>query len=343
MTSHTSTASPTLILLRARPEDDPARTGFLLVTASAIAFSTAGLFTRVITCDVWTMLFYRGLFGGLLIAGYVAWQHRTATPKAFASIGWAGLSAATCSTVATICFINALRQTTVADVTVIYATAPFLAALIAWIWTRERQTRTTLVASALALAGVVVMFGAALSMGQALGDLLALVMTLLMASMMVIIRQNQQVSMLPAACLSTFACALVVAPLAHPGNVTMSDFTLLALFGTTQFGLGLLLLTIGSRLISATRASLLTNLELPFAPLWVWLAFGEMPSNLTYIGGGIVVAAVLLDLAAPKRSSHFKLNPGFPATDPPELFPQPSRQQTATATSARSHRGAGAN
>jgi hypothetical protein len=43
----------------------------LIVAVSAIAFSTAGLFTRLISTDVWTMLFWRGLFGGLLIAAYI--------------------------------------------------------------------------------------------------------------------------------------------------------------------------------------------------------------------------------------------------------------------------------
>jgi len=238
MTNDTQAVSRRIILLGSRPHADTRRAGFLLVTAAAIAFSTAGLFTRLIASDVWTILFWRGLFGGLLIVGYVVWRYRVATLRTFVSIGWVGLLAAVCSIVATICFITALRQTTVADVTVIYATAPFIAALIAWMWTRERQSRITLAASGLALLGVVVMFGAALSMGQVVGDLLALVMTVLMALMMVIVRQNRQVSMLPAACLSAFACALAVMPLAHPGDVTLQDLTLLALFGTTQFGLG---------------------------------------------------------------------------------------------------------
>lgn len=284
-----------------RSGEHTARTGALLVVVAAVAFSTAGLFTRLITNDVWTILFWRGLFGGLLIASYIGWKCRAATAGAFGSIGWAGLAAAACSTVATICFVTALRQTTVADVTVIYATAPFVAAMIAWAWMRERQSRVTLVASGVALLGVVVMFGAALSAGHALGDLLALAMTCLMALMMVIIRKNRQVSMLPAACLSAFACALAVLPLAHPAEVTAREFLCLGLFGTTQFGLGLLLLTIGSRLISATRASLLANLELPFAPLWVWLAFGEVPSWLTCVGGATVLTAVLVDLGVGYR------------------------------------------
>ena len=140
------------------------------------------------------------------------------------------------------------------------------------------------------------MFGDVPSMGRVLGDLLALAMSVLMALMMVVIRKNRRVSMLPAACLSAFACSVAVWPLAHPTAVSRDDMAMLALFGTTQFGTGLLLLTIGSRLVSAARASLLANLELPFAPLWVWLAFDEVPSRLTIVGGGIVCAAVLLDM-----------------------------------------------
>ena len=123
-------------------------------------------------------------------------------------------------------------------------------------------------------------------------------MTALMALMMVVIRRNRHVSMLPAACLSAFACALLVTPFARPASVDAADLALLVLFGTTQVGLGLLLLTVGSRMIPAPRASLLANLELPFAPLWVWLAFAEVPAAATLIGGGIVCVAVLLDLVA---------------------------------------------
>ena len=304
MTGDVDAIGPPPTLANVQRHEKTQAAGSLLVAIAAVAFSTAGLFTRLISVDVWTMLFWRGLFGGLLILAYIAWRERAGTGAAFTVIGRPGLVIASCSTIATICFITALRETTVADVTVIYATAPFIAAGIAWAWTRERPRRITLAASALALVGVVVMCGAAHSAGHALGDLLSLGMTVLMALMMVVIRKNRHISMLPAACLSAFACAIVVLPLSHPAEVTAENLTLLSLFGTTQFGLGLLLLTAGSRRISATRASLLANLELPFAPLWVWLAFSEVPDQSTYIGGGIVCAAVLLDLVVDQMRSH---------------------------------------
>lgn len=271
--------------------------GNAIIIASAAAFSTAGLFTRLLPTDAWTMLFWRGLFGGLLIAAVIAWQEGRQVSRAFRAIGRAGLLAAACSTLGTICFILALRDTSVAEVTIIFATAPFLAAAMAWAWGAERPRLVTLIAIALALLGVVVMVGAGRGGGGTLGRLLAFGMTALMALMMVVIRRNRQVSMLPAACLSAFACAALVLPLANPAAVTSGELALLFAFGTTQFGLGLLLLTIGSRRIPATRASLLGNLELPFAPLWVWLAFGEAPSIAATIGGAIVAAAIALDLA----------------------------------------------
>ena len=101
------------------------RLGVLLLIASAAAFSTAGFFTRLIPLDVWTLLFWRGLFSAAFIAGCVfAQQPREAAAAAFRRIGPHGLLLAALSAGATLCFINALRHTTVADVNIIFATSP---------------------------------------------------------------------------------------------------------------------------------------------------------------------------------------------------------------------------
>jgi len=232
----TGKVSPTTGRRLLRPIRDAARwaapqgevKGVTLVVLSAFAFSTAGFFTRLIDTDVWTMLFWRGLFGGLFIAGYIVWRERAGSVLAFRRIGRAGLVAAGCSTAATICFVNALRGTTVADVLVINATAPFMTAGLAWAWTGARERWTTLAASLAALLGVVVTVGAALSSGHLFGNFLALLMTILISAMMVVIRRYRGVSMLPAAALSAFLCALVVWPWAEPVSATGWNFFYLA-------------------------------------------------------------------------------------------------------------------
>jgi len=267
----------------------------VLLTGSAVAYSTAGYFTRLIDLDAWTILFWRGLFAGLFLAGFIAWQEWRRLGEAIRAIGGEGLLVALCSALATVCFLNAMRLTSVADVMVIGATGPFLTAAMAWLLIGEREDLATLIASLVALLGVALMAGGALP-GRLLGDLLAFAMTALMALVMVLIRRKRGVSMLPAVCLSTFLCAAIVVPWARPLTVSGHDLVLLALFGSTQFGLGLLLLTLGMRLVSAPRAALINALDTPLAPLWVWLAFGETPAGATIAGGLIVMVAVVGDI-----------------------------------------------
>jgi drug/metabolite transporter (DMT)-like permease len=146
------------------------------------------------------------------------------------------------------------------------------------------------------------MVGGAASAGHLSGDLLALAMTLAMAVMMIIIREHRETPMLPASCLSAFLSALAVLPLAAPASPDATAMLYLALFGTTQFGLGLLL-TLGTRLISATEAALVSAIETPLAPLWVWLAFAEIPSWPTVVGGIIVMAAVAAHIVTSARQA----------------------------------------
>ena len=162
------------------------RLGVLCVTASAVAWSTAGFFTRLIPLDGWTILFWRGVFSGLFIAGYIVWQYRGDTLRVYRSMGRPGWLFAVCSAVGMTTFIPALKLTTVADVAVIYATAPFVTAALAWIWLRERPRAATWIASTLAFVGVLVTLGGSGFGADLWGDLLAFTMTVAVAVAMVI-------------------------------------------------------------------------------------------------------------------------------------------------------------
>jgi drug/metabolite transporter (DMT)-like permease len=93
----------------------------------------------------------------------------------------------------------------------------------------------------------------------------------------------------------------------------------LALLGAGQIGVGLILLTIGARLIPAAQVALISLLEVVLGPLWVWLAVGEQPAVATLIGGAIVVAAVVLQGVDPaaRRSARFAEVRAAEAEHPP--------------------------
>jgi drug/metabolite transporter (DMT)-like permease len=273
--------------------------GTLLLVASATAYSTAGFFTRLIEVDAWTLLFWRGLFGGTFLAVVVAVQQRGRLWPSIRAMGWEGVVVAVCSAVATVCFLNAMRLTAVADVMVIDAAIPFITAALAWMILGERESLFTLVATTAAFVGMAIMAEPAIANGQIAGDALAFAMATLMSLVIVLIRRKRGVNMVPAVCGSAFLCALIVAPFAAPMQVDGESFGLLALFGVSQFGMGLLLLAFGTPLVSATRGALIGVLQTPLGTLWVWLAFAEQPAAATLAGGAIVLAAVVADMVMP--------------------------------------------
>jgi drug/metabolite transporter (DMT)-like permease len=277
--------------------------GVLLIVLSSIAYSSAGFFTRLVQLDAWTMLFWRGLYAGLMILAVIVIQERGRAVAAMRAVGRPGLAAAFCSTAATIFYLNAFRRTAVADVAVLFSAAPFVTAGLGWLWLGIKEARTTLAASLVALIGVAIMVSGAVAEGHLAGDLLAFGMILCMAVMMLIIREQQQTGMLPAACLSALLCPLVVWPFAAPLAIGIEDMLKLFLFGTAQFGLGLIFLTLGGRLISATENALITTLEMPLAVAWVWLTFGEAPSVASLVGGIVVMAAVAAHVWHGSRSA----------------------------------------
>lgn len=265
--------------------------GVILVTMSAFAWSTAGIFSKGVSADVWQIQFWRGLFSAIFILIYVVWRERGRTPRLFRSLGWPGWAAAAISSGATIAFIPAFKLTSIANVTVIYATAPFVAAAFAWLWMRERASRHTLIASAVSLVGVTVIIGGSLGKPNILGDCLALVMTAGMAMLMVLIRRYPKSPMVPAACVSSVQLLLVGLALSQPFGIPEHEIMILIGFGLMQ-ALAIVTLTEGARLIPASHSALLGGLEIPLAPIWAWLILQEIPPNLTFIGGGVIVAGV---------------------------------------------------
>ena len=266
--------------------------GSILVALSAVAWSTAGIFTKGVETDVWTVLLWRGLLAAGVMTAWLGWRRGRTGLSGWKHLGWAGWSAATVSSVATICFIAAFKNTTVANVAIIYATAPFAAAAIAWAWMRETPGLATLAAAGLCLAGVTVMVGGSAGTPDLTGDLLALGMTALMALMMVIMRRHPDRPMTlavgPVSCLQLVAIAWVMG--AHL-DVTARELVLLAGFGVVHAS-ATVLLAEGVLRIQAAEAALVGALEVPLAPLWSWLILAEIPRMPTVAGGAVVLVTL---------------------------------------------------
>ena len=279
------------------------RTGIVLVIAAAIAWSTAPFFTRLLHFDSWTILFWRGLFGGGFIALFLIATQGKRGLHDLVAMTRGGWLVAALSTLGMVTFIPALQLTSVANVAIIIAFQPFAAAGIAWLWLREHAAPRTMLASLVALTGIVVIVSGAAGAADYRGIGLAMLMILSISMMTVVIRRHRDTSMIAAASVSNFLGSLVSIPFAQGiAAVTPGDVGILAMFGLFQVGLGLTFFTIGSRHLPSGQASLIATLETPLMPFWVYLGFGEIPSLRALIGGALVMGAVISDILADSRA-----------------------------------------
>lgn len=279
-------------MTRSDPHATDRPLGIVLVTASAAVFGLAGVLTKSIHADPLVIACWRGLVGGLLIGLYVAWQRRRERVREPLQLGWRGWLMAVVGAAASIAFIAAFKNTYVANVAIIYATAPFVAALLGWIIAGERARAKTLLAALLSLSGVGLIVFAGLGSGQPLGDGLALLMTFASALYLVMIRKFRDTPVVWAGAVSGLLLFVLGWFVTEPLAVSAHDAWLLAAFGAS-FAVAAVLWTEGGRLLPAAEAGLLGSAEVPFAILFGWLFLAELPPAASFAGGGVVLLAVL--------------------------------------------------
>jgi drug/metabolite transporter (DMT)-like permease len=263
--------------------------------ASAIIWSFGGTIARFLTTnDSWTILFLRSIWGAAFLMLFLLWRDGRKTILLFKTMGYPGIAVAVCFATASGAFIVALQHTTVANILLIQASTPLLAALIGRLAFRERVAPATWVAIGVVILGVTVMVSGSLS-GKVspVGDVLAVLIALMFATATVVSRRYARVRMTPAACLGCLINAAVSLPLTGSLAVSTTDMALLFTFGALNLGLGMAFFVTGVRLLPAPVSALIGTLEPVLAPIWVWLMHSEVPSERTLIGGAIVVLALV--------------------------------------------------
>lgn len=274
------------------PKTDKA--GVLFVLAAAVSWSTAGLFTRVVTTDIPTTLFWRSLFGGLCVLGIAMAMQKSAKihPTFRFTLGEtviAGLSAA-----GMICFISAFFHTTIANVAFVYGTMPLVTFVLSIVVLGIRADVMSIACCVLSAAGVVIMTSGNSLPSDFLGIGLAFGMTFFMASLTVAAKFFPDADSAKTTYLSAFLGALATAPFATFGNIILADYLWLVLYGVVNVGVGFGVYLIGVKRVSALVAALVGLSEIPLAPVWAWLLFDERMNLAVLFGGSVILTAAVI-------------------------------------------------
>lgn len=281
-------------------------TGMALVLAAGTLWSFQGLMIRQIELSgPWAILFWRSLAMLPVVFAFLAWRTKGSPLRIIAQAGSAGLIGGLGLVLAMAGAVIAFQNTTVANAAFLFAASPLIAALLGRIVLHERVAPHTLLAIALAMLGIFLMVRDGLAAGAWLGNVAGLLSSLGFAIFTVALRWRHIEDAMPVSLLGgCFALLVAVAMSGLSGQpllVHAPDIGWATFMGAVTLAGGMILYSLGSKVVPAAELTLLSNIEGLLAPTWAWLLLGEIARPATFIGGGIVLAAIVFNGLAGHR------------------------------------------
>lgn len=280
-----------------------------LMVSVTLMWSIAGVVTRQLhSASGFEVTFWRSFFTMLsLPVILLLWQGKAA----FARIPWKSRTlwvSALCWAGMFTCFMLALTLTTVANVLITMAIAPFCTALLARFFLRQRIAPRTWGAIILAGAGIAWMYASQIQLGEGqfsvrgLMTAFVLLLTPLAGSVQWMVLQRSQmkakdgrgekIDMIPAVMLGAAISVVLTLPAAWPLQANGTDLAWLALLGLVQLAIPCVLAVICTRVLKAPEIALLGLLEIIFGIAWAWMGAGEAPGTNVLVGGVLVILAL---------------------------------------------------
>ncbi|MCU4651906.1 DMT family transporter [Roseibacterium sp. SDUM158016] len=275
-------------------------TGVALVSVAAILWSLQGLvFRQIEEASPWAILFWRSVGMMPVLLAFLAWRGRGRVLPGIKRAGLAGVLGGLGLVAAFGGAVYAIQVTTIANAVFMFAATPFLTALAGWAILGERVGAKTWLSIAIAVAGIYVMMRGGLANGVLAGNIAALISAAGFAAFTVSLRWRAIADTLPTVLLGgLFAIAGAGAMTAVSGGslaVPVPDALWAMGMGAVLLSGGMVLFTLGSRVVPAADLALLTMIEVMLAPMWVWLALGETASRATLMGGIFILGALAIN------------------------------------------------
>ncbi len=266
---------------------------YLMPLLGVLLLSPDTLLLRSMPFSLDGILAVRGFISMLVILIYLIIRYRLDYYKRIRMIGWTGLGAGILLGISNYGFIYAVQTTTIADLLVILAILPIASSVLAAIFLKEKPSPALWIASTGCFLGILILFSGEVNYTALLGNISAVITTILMAAAMVMLRAKPNIDMTPTFFVSG---ALVFA-------ITIHDAELAAHMGLEYWPLyiayslvmsSFILILLSMRYLPAPEVSLFILLETILGPLWVWMFIGEIPRVQTVVGGALILSILII-------------------------------------------------
>ncbi len=287
-------------------QDQGYGTGVAFVLIATLGWSLSGVFVRLMPgLDGWQINCWRGFWMSVALLAYLVAIYGRETVDRFRAIPMlAMLVSAGFFSVGSTLYVTSLTLVSTATISVIGATSPIFTGLLSpWI-TGERPGVVAWVSAMLALGGVAVIAWDGLEAGKLVGLLASICVPISFAAQTLALRRYRGIDMVPAICVGGFVTFIAAGFLGflsgHAGggfDVPPHYVILLAIMGPLQLSIPLIFYAKGAKSVPAVTLSLIVMLDAVINPLWPWLFVGEVPETSSFIGGSIIIGAVLISIA----------------------------------------------
>tara|TARA_B100001121_G_scaffold267680_1_gene251130 strand:- start:104 stop:967 length:864 start_codon:yes stop_codon:yes gene_type:complete len=269
--------------------------GYILLLFGGFCLSWGGLIIRSFeTATVWQILLLRSVFFMVALMIFLIATYKKKTIKIIKDAGYPAVLGGIVMSLSFIAFVVSMSITTVANVVFIISTQTMFLAIFGYFYLKEKISLISFFAISLAMAGITIMVGDSVSTGSFLGNIIALAIPINFSILVMIIRKNKNLDMVPAIFYSGIFSIIYGLILSESFTFSNHDILMGFFLGVPQLSFGFICITIGSRTTPSTTIGLLMLTETLFAPVWVWLFLSEVPPLSVLIGGAIIISAIIL-------------------------------------------------
>ena len=269
--------------------------GYILLLFGGFCLSWGGFVIRSFEeASVWQILLLRSSFFLIALIGFLAVTYKKNTINILKEAGSPAVLGGLVMSLSFIAFVVAMTNTTVANVVFIISTQTMFLAIFGYFYLKEKVSFVSFISILLAMSGIIVMVGESLTSGSFYGNLVALAIPINFSILVMIIRKNKNLDMVPAIFYSGIFSVIYGLILSDNFIFTSHDILMGFLLGVPQLAFGFICITIGSRSTPSTTIGLLMLSETLCAPIWVWLFLNEIPPISTLIGGCIIILAIII-------------------------------------------------
>ena len=277
--------------------------GYILLLFGGFCLSWGGFIVRSFQeANVWQILFLRSFFFIIALSLFLTLTYKNRVIKIIKDSGVPGILGGFVMSFSFVAFIIAMNNTTVANVVFIISTQTMFLAIFGFFYLKEKVSLIGSSSIFLAMSGILIMVGDSISTGSLFGNLVALVIPINFAIYVMIIRKNSNLDMVPAMLYSGIFSLIYGAILSKSFEFSSHDLFMGFLLGVPQLALGFICITIGSRTTASATVGLLMLMETLCGPLWVWLFLSEIPPISVFIGGTVIISAIILKSFDKKHS-----------------------------------------